>query len=180
MEQQRRPIVQKQEFIEVLNTGFNIASKADRFSFSGLAAVTSSEPSRRLGINFREIFMSNGAYIIANRNEEGRLILPYLEIIGVGVGTLIHAAQAYNVDANSMHSVAHSYNTLGVALKFPEADTQLMGPYHAAFMPYPSANAEDLMRNNSAHLLGPDPHHSMVDAVNALYALAADITTASS
>ncbi len=167
------PLVSFEQSAESLNRGMSAVSKMSQLDFFGKAALATSQASKKLGIESRELTAGKSRleYFIKTLRPGGsdnpQLRLDWAPDSHAHVGHVLSVSIG-------RERVIKDPVTIGMALKAPENSAQLIGPFPAVF---PNEGDEDqrfLLANYGSNL-GPDPMETAVGVVNELYALMEDL-----
>ncbi len=170
------PLVSFEQSAESLNRGMSAVSKMSQLDFFGKAALATSQASKKLGIESRELTAGKSRleYFIKTLRPGGsdnpQLRLDWAPDSHAHVGHVLSVSIG-------RERVIKDPVTIGMALKAPENSAQLIGPFPAVF---PNEGDEDqrfLLANYGSNL-GPDPMETTVGVVNELYALMEDLRAA--
>ena len=170
------PLVSFEQFAESLNGGMGAVSKMSQLDFFGKAALATSQASKKLGIESRELTAGKSRleYFIKTLRPGGS-DNPQLRL-DWAPDSHAHVDHVLSVSIGRERVIKDPV-TIGMALKAPENSAQLIGPFPAVF---PNEGDEDqrfLLANYGSNL-GPDPMETTVGVVNELYALMEDLRAA--
>ncbi len=167
------PLVSFEQSAESLNRGMSAVSKMSQLDFFGKAALATSQASKKLGIESRELTAGKSRleYFIKTLRPGGS-DNPQLRL-DWAPDSHAHVDHVLSVSIGRERVIKDPV-TIGMALKAPENSAQLIGPFPAVF---PNEGDEDqrfLLANYGSNL-GPDPMETAVGVVNELYALMEDL-----
>ena len=167
------PLVSFEQSAESLNRGMSAVSKMSQLDFFGKAALATSQASKKLGIESRELTAGKSRleYFIKTLRPGGS-DNPQLRL-DWAPDSHAHVDHVLSVSIGRERVIKDPV-TIGMALKAPENSAQLIGPFPAVF---PNEGDEDqrfLLANYGSNL-GPDPMETTVGVVNELYALMEDL-----
>jgi hypothetical protein len=170
------PLVSFEQSAESLNRGMSAVSKMSQLDFFGKAALATSQASKKLGIESRELTAGKSRleYFIKTLRPGGS-DNPQLRL-DWAPDSHAHVDHVLSVSIGRERVIKDPV-TIGMALKAPENSAQLIGPFPAVF---PNEGDEDqrfLLANYGSNL-GPDPMETAVGVVNELYALMEDLRAA--
>ncbi|MBP7769395.1 hypothetical protein KA075_02805 [Candidatus Saccharibacteria bacterium] len=170
------PLVSFEQSAESLNRGMSAVSKMSQLDFFGKAALATSQASKKLGIESRELTAGKSRleYFIKTLRPGGS-DNPQLRL-DWAPDSHAHVDHVLSVSIGRERVIKDPV-TIGMALKAPENSAQLIGPFPAVF---PNEGDEDqrfLLANYGSNL-GPDPMETTVGVVNELYALMEDLRAA--
>ena len=170
------PLVSFEQSAESLNRGMSAVSKMSQLDFFGKAALATSQASKKLGIESRELTAGkSGLEYFIKTLRPGGSDNPQLRLAWDPDGHA-HVGHVLSVSIGRERVIKDPV-TIGMALKAPENSAQLIGPFPAVF---PNEGDEDqrfLLANYGSNL-GPDPMETTVGVVNELYALMEDLRAA--
>lgn len=167
------PLVSFEQSAESLNRGMSAVSKMSQLDFFGKAALATSQASKKLGIESRELTAGKSRleYFIKTLRPGGS-DNPQLRL-DWAPDSHAHVDHVLSVSIGRERVIKDPV-TIGMALKAPENSAQLIGPFPAVF---PNEGDEDqrfLLANYGSNL-GPVQMETTVGVVNELYALMEDL-----